>query len=67
MCSDKKKINSIVVKGIVGSEEKGWICVSNFNLFPHMSVMENIIEAPIYVLKMDEEKAEEKAKDLLKV
>lgn len=38
----------------------------NFNLFPHMTVMENIIEAPIYVVKMDKEKAEEKARDLLK-
>jgi polar amino acid transport system ATP-binding protein len=38
----------------------------NFNLFPHMSVMQNIIEAPIRVLKMDKAQAIEKAKDLLK-
>lgn len=37
----------------------------NFNLFPHMSVMENLIEAPVYVAKMDKEEAEKKAENLL--
>ena len=36
-----------------------------FNLFPHMSVLENIIDAPIRVKKMPRAQAIEKAKGLL--
>tara|TARA_R110000868_G_scaffold72133_4_gene210395 strand:- start:6499 stop:7233 length:735 start_codon:yes stop_codon:yes gene_type:complete len=38
----------------------------HFNLFPHMNVLENIIEAPIRVKKMSKEKATQVAKELLK-
>lgn len=37
----------------------------NFNLFPHMSVMENIIEAPIRVFGIPRKEAAEKARELL--
>ncbi|ABR30335.1 amino acid ABC transporter ATP-binding protein [Thermosipho melanesiensis] len=37
----------------------------HFNLFPHMSVLDNLILAPTKVLKMDKEKAIKKAKKLL--
>ncbi len=37
----------------------------NFNLFPHMSVMQNIIEAPMLVKGVSREDAEERARDLL--
>lgn len=37
----------------------------NFNLFPHMSVLENIIEAPMQVKKMDKKEAKDKALSLL--
>lgn len=36
-----------------------------FNLFPHMTVLENIMEAPIHVLKQDRRLAAEKAMALL--
>lgn len=36
-----------------------------FNLFPHMTAMENIIEAPIHVLRMDKAEARERAAELL--
>ncbi len=36
-----------------------------FNLFPHKSVMENLIEAPIRVLKEKPEEAKKKAMDIL--
>lgn len=39
----------------------------NFNLFPHMSVLENLIEAPINVLKNPREDAITKAKELLEL
>ena len=38
----------------------------NFNLFPHMTVLRNITEAPVCVLKQDKEKARKKAMELLK-
>lgn len=37
----------------------------NFNLFPHMSVLENLIEAPKRVLKQSEENAKKNAKEIL--
>ncbi len=37
----------------------------NFNLFPHMTVLQNIIEAPVHVLKQDKATAEETAMQLL--
>ncbi|MCL2481481.1 MAG: ATP-binding cassette domain-containing protein, partial [Spirochaetaceae bacterium] len=38
----------------------------NFNLFPHFSVMRNIIEAQIHVLGRKKEEAENRALELLK-
>ncbi len=38
----------------------------NFNLFPHMNVVKNITEAPVYVLKQDKAEASQKALLLLK-
>jgi polar amino acid transport system ATP-binding protein len=38
----------------------------NFNLFPHFSVMRNITEAQIHVLKTPRDEASERARDLLK-
>ena len=37
----------------------------NFNLFPHYSVMKNITDAPIHVLKRDKKEVEQEAKQLL--
>jgi ABC-type polar amino acid transport system ATPase subunit len=37
-----------------------------FNLFPHMTVLENVIEAPIHVLKRDRETARATAAELLR-
>ena len=36
-----------------------------FNLFPHKTVIENVIEAPIHVLKTDRQEAHKKAEELL--
>lgn len=38
----------------------------DFNLFPHMSVIQNIIEAPVHVLKQSKKEAMENAMNLLK-
>ena len=37
----------------------------HFNLFPHMTALRNVTEAPIHVLKMGQREAEERAKALL--
>lgn len=42
------------------------IVFQSFNLFPHMSVLENVTLAPLKVLKVDRDEAEAKAMALLK-
>ena len=37
----------------------------HFNLFPHMTALGNVIEAPIHVLKMSRSEAEARGRDLL--
>ena len=39
----------------------------HFNLFPHMTVMENMVYAPVKVNKMPKDQAREKAMELLKL
>ncbi|MEU8520135.1 ectoine/hydroxyectoine ABC transporter ATP-binding protein EhuA [Streptomyces sp. NBC_01216] len=36
-----------------------------FNLFPHMSVLENIVEAPVHVLGLSRDEAAERGRELL--
>ena len=56
--SDKKTLRDIRLKiGLV---------FQNFNLFPHMSVLQNIIEAPVKVLGIPKEEAVKTARELLK-
>ena len=56
--SDAKTLRDIRLKiGLV---------FQNFNLFPHMTVLGNIIEAPVKVLKTPKAEAVEKAMELLK-
>ncbi|SKB49527.1 polar amino acid transport system ATP-binding protein [Lachnospiraceae bacterium] len=52
--SELKKITSIF--GLV---------FQNFNLFPHMSVLKNIMDAPVRVQKRDKKEVEETARKLL--
>ncbi|PLR96838.1 amino acid ABC transporter ATP-binding protein [Bacillus sp. T33-2] len=45
--------------------QKVGMVFQHFNLFPHMTVLENVIEAPVHVKKVPKPKAVEKAKELL--
>ena len=46
--------------------EKIGMVFQSFNLFPHLTVLENIILAPVTLKKMHKEEAKIKAKELLK-
>jgi polar amino acid transport system ATP-binding protein len=41
------------------------MCFQHFNLFPHMTALENCIEAPVQVLGLRKKEAIDRAKDLL--
>jgi len=45
--------------------EKVGMVFQNFNLFPHLTLLENITKAPIVVKKISAKEAKEKAKDIL--
>lgn len=55
--ADEKHLRK--VRGNIG------MVFQHFNLFPHMKVLRNVTEAPIYVLGTDKAEAEEMAKELL--
>lgn len=41
------------------------MCFQHFNLFPHMTALENCMEGPIQVLRLSKQEAEERSLDLL--
>lgn len=52
--------------GEIEVQGKTGLVFQNFNLFPHYSVLKNITEAPVHVMKVPKEEAEKEAKSLLK-
>jgi polar amino acid transport system ATP-binding protein len=62
---DNKTIKSS--KDMAEIREEIGMVFQNFNLFPHMTVLENIIESPVNIFKVDRSEAEKSAKELLKL
>lgn len=60
---DDKKIDGRNIRNI---RKKIGMVFQNFNLFPHMNVLENLIYAPIKILKIKEKDAKSRAAKLLK-
>ena len=56
---NQKKDNLAKVRAEVG------MVFQHFNLFPHKTVLENVMEAPLMVKKMEKEKAKKMALDIL--
>lgn len=61
-----EKSNLCYNKNLNQFREVFGLVFQNFNLFPHFSVLQNIIDAPINVLKKDREEAIKEARVLLK-
>lgn len=71
---EKKDNGRIIIEGeevsrdthdINEVRQKVGMVFQHFNLFPHMTVLENIIEAPVHVKKMPKNEAIREAKELL--
>ncbi len=63
---DGEKINSPKVDVNIVRQKMGMV-FQHFNLFPHLTVLENITLAPVKLNKMTPEKAKEKAMELLNI
>ena len=62
---DKEKLVVASEKYLRERRSKIGMVFQQFNLFPHMTALQNCIEAPVEVLGMNKEEAEERALDLL--
>ncbi|WP_107691946.1 amino acid ABC transporter ATP-binding protein [Campylobacter concisus] len=58
----KEKLSS---KELLEIRKKTGMVFQSFNLFPHLTALQNVTEAPIYVQKKDKNEAVKKAKELL--
>ncbi|MBF0929061.1 MAG: amino acid ABC transporter ATP-binding protein, partial [Campylobacter concisus] len=58
----KEKLSS---KELLEIRKKTGMVFQSFNLFPHLTALQNVTEAPIYVQKKDKNEAIKEAKELL--
>ena len=62
LCNDGRYIDK---KSMMEISKDVGIVFQNFNLFPHKSVIENIIEGPMRVLKKSKEQSKSEAREIL--
>ena len=60
------KLYEMRLKDIARQREKIGMVFQRFNLFPHKTAIENVMEAPIKVQKVSRKKAEQEAEELLR-
>jgi len=60
------RLKQFPAKRIVAMREKVGMVFQHFNLFPHLTALGNLIEAPRHVKGLSRAEAERKARDLLK-
>lgn len=66
MCEMKNgKIEYANAKTLRGITLKMGMVFQSFNLFPHMSVLKNLIDAPVHVKKVSKEEAVQRAREML--
>lgn len=74
ICVDGEPMTHMVKNGSLTWADKKYLrrqrmnigmCFQQFNLFPHMTALENVIKAPIHVLGMSKADAVKRAEDLL--
>lgn len=63
--ADAKKVNYPSKKELREVLMDFGLVFQNFNLFPHYSVLKNVVDAPICIQKRDKEEVYEEAKELL--
>jgi ABC-type polar amino acid transport system ATPase subunit len=59
------KIKNYPASRIAATREKIGMVFQQFNLFPHLTVLQNIMEAPVQVRRLSKPEAEQKARSLL--
>ena len=62
---EEKKIEKYILKNINLHRQKVGMVFQQFNLFPHLTVLQNITLAPVKLKKLTEMEAHEKAMELL--
>ena len=64
--AEEKAVEKATMKAINLHRQKIGMVFQQFNLFPHLTVLQNITLAPMKLKKIDKAKAEEQAMELLK-
>jgi len=65
LINDTSKSNQLFERHLNHIRCKMGMVFQQFNLFPHMTVLENVMEAPLHVLKQDKTRVQERAISLL--
>ncbi len=65
LCQEEKTMKYASKNELIKIRQDIGLVFQNFNLFPHMTVMENLTEAPIFLKKYDKDKIIKQAKKLL--